>query len=129
MLLPIWIAFRAKMNPTAVTLERWVQDERRRDEERRVRVRDTIDPKPTNESENKHSRLEKSKSNVRMFDIERYVEGDDSSDEDSTLSSRQQSDDSSAAAKLFVGIAATGLFMSQNKRTRKYITKKLNKKI
>ncbi|RMZ91476.1 hypothetical protein DV736_g1295, partial [Chaetothyriales sp. CBS 134916] len=53
--------------------------------------------------------------------------GDDNdSDGNNTLPVPQQ-DDASAAAKLFVGVAATG-FLANNKRARKYLLKKLNKR-
>ena len=39
----------------------------------------------------------------------------------------KDNDDAAAAAKLFVGAAATG-FLASNKRARKYLRKKLNKK-
>ena len=139
LLVPIWCGFRVRMMPSKEVLEKWVTEERRKEEERKHvsadgRIESWLDgtegrpqsevcERPSTAPAKREGELKPAKStpaNVEGYCMEL--------DEDENEGMRpSKNDDAAAAANLFVGIAATG-FLASNKRARKYLMKKFNTK-
>ena len=137
LLLPIWCGFRVRMTPSEEVLKKWLEEERRNEVERKhvsadARIESQLEAtdsvlqseaaqRPSTAPAMQDGNLESTRSTP--VNAEAYCMELD--DHETNVAAKDE--DAAAAAKLFVGIAATG-FLASNKRARKYLMKKLNKK-
>ena len=138
LLVPIWIAFRRRMTPTDSELATFLTEHemkqeavRKQHEEQQQsamstkRMTYTLAPL-SEESEEEVAESVRGRSSLRrtsQFNAEVFV----SEEDDLVDVPRQRSSDAAQAGGLFVGVAAAS-FLASNKRARKYLFKKLNKK-
>jgi hypothetical protein len=154
LLVPIWCGFRVRMMPNQEQLDSFLAKEAERNarlpiqlpaEDVETRAASTAVDKrldssvgPGEEatiaaetedarSESQNKRRQTIGEVPRRFNAEAYVMEDDERAYEELRERSQEDEGAAAAAKLFVGFAATS-FLAENRRARKYLLKKLNKK-
>jgi hypothetical protein len=154
LLVPIWCGFRVRMMPNQEQLDSFLAKEAEKNTRLPIQMsaedvelsgastavnkwlessvgHDQETPIST-EVEDSHSESQiKRRQTIgevpRRFNAEAYVMEDDEKAYEVVREKNQDEEGAAAAAKLFVGVAATS-FLAENRRARKYLLKKLNKK-
>lgn len=122
LLLPLWCQFRVRMFPTERQLQAWLEEQRQLEEFYR-RERQRREQEEAKEADSVGTWLNDVEPNDHSEDDE-AEDVPESSDRSRTRNADEQAS-ATDAANMFIGAAATGLFMSLNKRERKYVMKKM----
>lgn len=123
LLVPLWIAFRRRMFPSAEELEEWVQKENERERERRARAEAERERRSTDPSRQTPSVTPPS---TIVHPELGFTTKSASSSSNSTWTPPPSNSGAAVASKMFLGLAVTGFIMS-DKRVRKYVEKKVKK--